>query len=191
MSQTISYEYTSGNLLESPNNYFYTRFHGKAFIDTWIKQRDEALKTVPKSDTYHTVIGPSATDILLENLFNRLSIKSMLADDIEILNRLVQRFEVSKRLHSQYNQAWKPTNVDDFYHLDRYVRFAEVLNLAYVMTNSLVYLNAFLKCMDTLTAVRMQLDKLQIARLNILIKKERAHIQQLALKMGVRDFESE
>ena len=86
------------------------------------------------------------------------------------LDRLLQRFEVSKRLHGQYDASWRPTDPEDFRDLERYLLFAEALVLGYERTQRLQYLNALLKCMDTLSAYIGALDVDQMNRLRQLLR---------------------
>ena len=41
--ESVEYEYSSGDLLEDRNTYFYTEFRGKAFFSAWQNDRDAAI----------------------------------------------------------------------------------------------------------------------------------------------------
>ena len=37
------YPYTTGDLLEKPNTYFYAQYHGQNFLNAWKAEREEIL----------------------------------------------------------------------------------------------------------------------------------------------------
>lgn len=183
MNHTVSYDYASGDLLENRNTYFYTKFHGKAFLTAWHRQREQALAEKKAIDTAASDLDSSPTMHMIEVLHQKLSEHHTGHQTIQTLNRLVQRFEVSKRLHSRYNFNWRPVDATDYKKWTRYVRFAEVLNLAYAITLSLPYLNTLLKIMDTLTAAYQQLSESLSSRVQSLALSERMHVDALCLKL--------
>jgi methionyl-tRNA formyltransferase len=186
VSRQASYPYASGNLLEQRNTYFYTTYRGAAFLEAWRRQRAEALSestatlpaATPAEDSAPHGVRP--TDFLLESVAQHLSAKDCPPENIALLGRLLQRFEVSKRLHGEYDARWRPVDPSDYRSLERYIRFAEILDLAYQQTGALIYLNALLKIVDTLTSLRMELSAQQRTRLRRVIGHEREHVEQLA-----------
>ncbi len=187
MSSDTIYPYATGDLLETRNTYFYSPYHGRAFLEAWRRQRNAKLRELPGSPSElaanETSGAPAAraTDILLDSIYRELSEERL--DHISLLDRLVQRFEVSKRLHGEYNEKWRPVDAADYRSLDRYVRFAEVLDMAYHRTDKLPYLNALLKVVDTLTALHSTLNVDQQARLRQVIARERDHVARLAARL--------
>jgi hypothetical protein len=90
---------------------------------------------------------------------------------------LLKRFEVTKRIWNSYADDWRGEPSSGYRNLDLYVRFGEVLDLAYSRTGSLVYLNALLKCVDTCTAMVEEVTlKGRLARL---IRSELDHVSRL------------
>ena len=73
----------------------------------------------------------------------------------------------------------RPIDPSDYRELGRYVAFAEAVEVAYAATGRLPYLNALLKCMDTLCALRHRLDPPERMRLDELIAGEAAHVAAL------------
>ena len=115
-----------------------------------------------------------------ESMTNR---NSGIEATMQMLLNLCQRFEVTKRLHGEYGNDWRPINQNDYIKMERYIRFAEVLSIAYRTTEKLVFLNTMLKCMDTLTAMTERLNSQQKERLHALIIDERHHIQMLCQQL--------
>ena len=184
MSTGVSYDYASGDLLEDRNTYFYSRFQGREFFSAWRMQRDAVLagKSDLSGEDKHAAMTP--TDQLLETIGRELSVRGTNADTMRMLGHLLQRFEVTKRLHGEYSASWRPIDPRDYRTMERYVRFGEILEQAYASSAALPHLNALLKCLDTLTAMQARLDAGQTRRLRELIVREKKHVEQLELKMA-------
>ena len=93
---------------------------------------------------------------------------------------MLRRFEVSKRIHGGYTESWKPRDPKDYRNLSRYVRFAEVLDLAHTRLHDLRYMSALMKCLDTLVALRSDVEQALLPRLARLLVSEQAHVDRLA-----------
>lgn len=177
------YPYAHGDLLETRNTYFYTPFQGKPFLEAWETQRSGVLSApVPPGTDSTSAAIRKPTDLLLDSLHAAIS-RDPNAGPWPDLDRLLQRFEVTKRLHGEYNAHWRPCDPADYTSLSRYLRFAEVLELAYGATGALPHLNGLLKCMDTLSALQTRLLPDAKERLNALIVKERGHVQGLRRRL--------
>ncbi|PKO46934.1 MAG: hypothetical protein CVU29_04310 [Betaproteobacteria bacterium HGW-Betaproteobacteria-22] len=187
MSYTGAYGYAAGDLLENRNTYFYTKFSGQAFLTAWYTQRNQVKVAEQEiSVASESVLDASPTMQMIEVLYQKLSAHHVGDQTIRTLNKLVQRFEVSKRLHGRYNANWRAVDAGEYKSWVRYVRFAEVLSLAYDSTHSLSYLNALLKIMDTLTAALGQLDVSLRDRVVNLTVCERDYVDALWLKLDKR-----
>ena len=178
------YPYTTGDLLEKRNTYFYTPYAGADFLCAWRRQRDEAAQT--------SVTGISdspppqrSTDLLLEVIAEALQAPVVPSPLADTLGRLIQRFEVSKRLHGEYDANWRPVAPDDYRQPGRYLRFAEVLEMAWQRGLGLPTLNALLKCVDTLASLSPRLDVDQQRRLAMVIERERMHVAGLARRISL------
>ena len=101
------------------------------------------------------------------------------------MNWLIQRFEVTKRLYGAYIESGKPLKAGDFQELELYVRFGELLAAAYELEPKLPYVNALLKCVDSLCALSSRLDSYQQGRLSRLIDFERTIVSGLAESQSV------
>ncbi|WP_300442316.1 hypothetical protein [Zoogloea sp.] len=184
----MKYPYAVGDLLEQRNTYFYSRYEGRAFLAAWCRQR-AGVAALPGGGAPDEAAARSRpTDRLLDDL--RVEISARLADagGRQTLDRLVQRFEVSKRLHGEYSADWRPVDPADYHTLERYLCFGEVLELAWTTWAALPYLNALLKCLDTLTALAGRLDVGQRVRLESLIGREEMHVAALAKRVGLKEI---
>ena len=177
------YPYASGDLLEKRNTYSSTPHAGADFLLAWRPQREAAALS--------PVVGAAAgeaqgsTDRLLEMIEEGLHAPVVPPSLVDALARLIQRFEVSKRLHGEYGTNWRPVDPDDYRQAGRYLRFAEVLEMAWQRGLGLPTLNALLKCVDTLSSLRHRLDADQQRRLAVVIERERTHVTGLARSIGV------
>jgi methionyl-tRNA formyltransferase len=185
LNKDIVYPYASGDLLENRNTYFYSDYLGERFIAAWRRQRAEAVASLEESE----MSGQSdpqpelPTDRLLETLLRDFTSGKVSEQSRRLLDALLQRFEVTKRLHGEYNAGFRPTDLADYRKMERYVRFGEVLDAAYGETTSLPYLNALMKCLDTLTALHQRLDARQRKRVILLIGREEWYYERLASKL--------
>lgn len=182
-----AYPYSRGDLLEQRNTYFYSTFGGEAFLSAWRAERESALGDLPAAmPAPEAGEGQAPTDRLLERLYRAFFEGRQGRDEERLLDRLIQRFEVSKRVHAEYNDEFRPSDPEDYRDLGRYLRFAEVLDAAFGLAGGLPRLNAMLKCLDTLTALRDRLEADAAGRLARLIGREREHVDALARSIGIR-----
>lgn len=177
------YPYVSGDLLEKRNTYFYTPYAGADFLRAWRLQREAAALSPMVGAAAGEALG--STDRLLETIAEALQVPVVPPSLADALARLIQRFEVSKRLHGEYGTNWRPVDPDDYRQPGRYLRFAEVLEMAWQRGLGLPTLNALLKCVDTLSSLRHRLDADQQRRLAVVIERERTHVTGLARSIGV------
>lgn len=182
------YPYASGDLLENRNTYFYTPFGGQNFLRAW---RDQRAAVLTARDTSQDT--PDATDDstpvaqVLRRLKATMRASPLPAADCVTLDRILQRFEVSKRLHDDYTAAWKPVDPTRYHGLERYLLLAEVLAQAATSGTDLRYLNGLLKCGDTLTSDNTvsMLGRSDNVRLRALLEQERSLVDQIAARSSV------
>lgn len=149
------YPYAEGDLLEQRHDYFYSAFHGAPFLDAWRASRQKATRTAPASTADAGSLDvelSNSTGMMLDRLFEVFAHGSPESEHWRSLDRLVHRFEVSKRIHAAYGTDCKPLDMADYRDLRLYVAFAEVLARAASTSRRLSYLSALLKCMDILCA---------------------------------------
>jgi hypothetical protein len=154
-----AYPYASGPLLEKPNTYQFAQCAGTGFLEVWRDSRRRALaalgpKQAPervKEAGLSAVTLPCESGVLFATLRRGLA-RSDGPEALELLDRLVQRFEVTKRVYGRYDADCRAVDKGDYLRLDLYVAFGVLLQEAYVKTSCLTYLNALLKLLDTVCA---------------------------------------
>ncbi|MGR3175978.1 MAG: hypothetical protein ACUZ8N_15480 [Candidatus Scalindua sp.] len=200
------YPYAEGDLLNNRNTYFYTSFEGRAFLDAWQESRDKIVtlygqqEKCPKANASalpEELLGEIdrgeivETGILLESLYVYLTDEKEPQSKAAtcLIDNLVKRFEVTKRIHSAYGAGFKPVDKKAYVDYGLYVRMAEVLECAYSIFKKLPYLNVLLKCVDTLCSISEDLNPNQRSRLGRIIAEERRHVKDLAQSRGI-EFET-
>lgn len=192
------YPYARGNRLEERNDYGYSVFGGASFLHAWMADRAAALEELPAAVADAPPPAPAISDAApgsegfetaptLEYVFAHLErgggrVPRAAAPWLEVL---VQRFEVTKRLHRSYTAANRAADRGHYADDPLYVRFAEVLARAYGDTSALAYLSTLIKCLDTLCSVRHELDGELGGRLARLIRLEHEFVAELAGRQGV------
>lgn len=179
-----SYTYGTGDRLEDRNTYFYSPYIGRDMFIFWKRQRDEAA-SCSIAITSLSPNGVTPTGRLIAFLLTSLVRGIAGSVEWQRIDKLLQRFEVSKRLHGEYNTNWRPVDAADYQCMEAYLCFAQLMEEAYRLSAKLQYLNVFLKSMDTITALVGRLNLEQRTRLEQLIGRERYHVENLALKIGV------
>ena len=196
MNQEV-YPYAHGPLLDERNTYFYSSYGGVEFLEAWKREREVLIgalpppepPSAPRGTHQFPADGAPAIDVgpLLRSLYAAMW-HNTYADRVVALpwlERLVQRFEVTKRIFASYGPGLASKGRTNYRHLPLYVRFAEVMELTYQRTSALPYLNALLKCLDTLSALRAGLGAADSARLAWLCGRERQHVAALARELRV------
>lgn len=177
----MKYQYASGDLLENRNTYFYSRFGGPAFLDQWEAARAEVLAKLPPP---HEARSQKVSAPTWGECFDTAHLLEYLAgagwdEARRWLDKLIQRFEVTKRVHASYNERLRAMDSGDYRRLELYVRFAEVLVQAGRDHGYLPAINALLKVIDTLCAYAEEIHPTWQARLSYVIEEERKLIRHL------------
>lgn len=179
------YIYDRGDLLEHPQRYSYTPFQGYAFVDAWRQSRDQALQSLPEPvshmpapqqiDGAITIESCCDTQLLMERAFAALRNKQD-TTGLNILDRFVKKFEITKRIYTAYLPDWRADTTSDYRNPGLYVRAAELFEAAFSQSADIRYLNVLLKIIDTLVAISGNLSTPQGQRLSRLIHQEHIHI---------------
>lgn len=183
---TAPYKYSRGNLIDERNTYSYTPYLGLPFIDSWRKNREDSIKNLGPSCEPPRPIEVSDNDNTGFALLERLYADIVSSNFENKLNLLIQRFEVGKRIYTNYDIDLRPFDRGQCHDLSLYLRFAEILDKAYACSGQLNYLNPLLKVLDTLIAFQEDLAGDQGGRLARLIERELQYIKTLAQHMGIQ-----
>jgi len=196
------YPYSKGDLLEKPNTYFYTPYNGMDFLLAWSQEREKALQELGNELEPSRSKGPVSyedltqkiardkkidTAMLLDTLYASLSSRKVddLEDILRLARKMVKKFEVTKRIHEFYDSSFRTKDEAGFDDLGLYVKAAEVFEAAYVKFDELPFLNALIKCIDTLSSAEGSLKTSEKGRLARLISKELYHVRAIARLKGV------
>jgi hypothetical protein len=182
------YPYSEGNRLEERNTYFYSEYHGQAFLLAWRASRQAALirlpapeAPVPPTQKPLETDGYDTAPLLSQLLTNEPTIEA----NRRLTERLLQRFEVSKRLYRRYDLHFKAVLESGHDELELYLLFAAVcLRYAFEPT-ALPLLNGLLKNIDILISIQSQLSPEQGAQLAWLIEGEANWVRSIATRVGV------
>jgi len=154
LSNLIQYHYSEGDKLENKNTYFYTAFSGQPFLDAWKSNRITAIDGVTPAFVIPKSESVSENDFSGHGVLERILKKIENSEESAMLLLLIKRFEVTKRVYLHYDSDLRPVDSSEFRELSLYLRFAEILGLAYEKFGHLFYLNAFIKVLDTLISVK-------------------------------------
>ena len=182
MSHPI-YPYSEGDRLQDRNTYMYSEYHGQRFLTVWGELRAAVLRELPSPAAPATAPGSApagegyATDQLLAHL---LAMPAEDEDRRRLAERLLQRFEVSKRLYRRYDGQFKAQRDSGYDELALYLQFATLCASYVDGANPMPFLNALLKVTDSLIALRSRLDGEQGAWLAWLITRERDWVERIA-----------
>ena len=173
------YPYASGDLIEHPNSYFYTPYHGSAFIEAWQVGRRAVRRTLPDAIAPPAAKAVDETSNLSADLLERA-----LAGDERLREAFIKKFEITKRIHERYDESFKAIDKIKRHNLALYIRAADLFEASFGTTRSARHLNVYLKCLDTLCAHAAGLSNDLAARLAWHISREREHFETMAEKIG-------
>lgn len=207
----MDYPYTSENRLETPHAYMYAPFKGRTFFDAYFSDRqkvlaqywDEACDTSMLRSGVRAIalLGIEASPPLSEETLKAFSpahevstfnlLKTILAmqangdcgDGIKFwLDRLVQRYEVTKKLYASYSSGFRkgggPADC-----LILYWMLAMALYLHFEDTGGLKYLSTGLKVTDLLCSLPVRSVAKELPRCSMALLL-RAEIRMLEGLLG-------
>lgn len=156
---TARYPFASGDPLQQRYVYSYAPFGGMALLQAWRASREATILALTTTEAVTPCDSPPesleprndwlSTDTLIDQL------KASLADpapDWKRLDRLVARYEASKRLHAFQDGEGKGIRESSFTSLPSYLAFGELLVAAWRVRQHWPYLNALLKICDLLAS---------------------------------------
>lgn len=174
------YKYVTENNLEDKQNYMYSEFGGRDFLNAYETSRRDYIFTADseEGEAFHD------TRADLGVLKDRLE-SGEFESSRELLDAYVKRFEVSKRLYSEYNEAWKVAEKTSYDQLDIYILLSECCLAAYALSGCTKYLSCSLKVDDTLLSVADRLTKSERRRFVEVLKSELQEYKALASRLEV------
>ena len=185
----IDYPYSQGDRLEERNTYFYSQYHGMAFFPAWRASRQAALAQLPAAQAVQLppAVESSNDDTLdtAELLTGLLHTDAAAPGKRRLVERLLQRFEVSKRLHRRYDSAFKAMADSGYDNLDLYLQFAALCLHQAEQPGALPFLNGLLKVIDSLISIHSRLTPAQGAQLAWLIAAEQDWVSRIATQADV------
>lgn len=151
------YKYIDNKAPNVKINYSYSEYLGLQFIDYWKISRKDNLKEFDKSNL-DIFIKKIDSSCLLEGfnfskeIFSKWlkNIDLLNLDFVEDVNLLIKRFEVTRKIYNEYNDLMRPSNKNDYLHINNYSLFGIVLGLLFSKTKKYQYLNAHVKLNDIL-----------------------------------------
>lgn len=186
---TPPYPYSHGNRLDERNTYFYSEYHGHAFFAAWRESRQQALGQLPPAIEPRFEAGECPA--LEQGCDSQQLLAFLLNADLaepgnrRLAERLLQRFEVSKRLYRRYDARFKAVVASGYEALELYPQFAALCLRFQGQPASLPFLNGLLKSLDSLIAIRQRLPADLGAQLAWLIDGEAQWVAQIASSVNV------
>lgn len=206
----MSYQYTDQNQLDMPHTYMYADYGGADFLGAYVADRRTELarhlqgRIFPQTDELKAALATMARSLASArrpdsfSLAEAIPLQSLLAALLGVLAagdytvaepwllRIIQRFEVSKKLYTRYASGFRKGE-GDVRNLGRYVELALCLALAYQLSGHLQYLSTQLKVIDLLLSLDtgMLHPVCSPEWLTLLVESELAAVCKLALSRGV------
>lgn len=175
----MSYKYITNNNLYEKQNYMYSEFGGTEFLADYINSRKKYSNSAYSKDIaiteYHCATGQRLLSIL-----DKLKSGQAEREIIDSINAYTKSFEVRKRIYTNYDKNFKPSDDAGFEDYDNYLILAECLLLVYRQTGCLKYFNCLLKVDDTLLSVWEKLQEYQKEYMSQIIRQELECFYQLA-----------
>ncbi|MDA1100153.1 MAG: hypothetical protein O2967_14340 [Proteobacteria bacterium] len=176
----ITYPYATGDLIETPNTYFYSEYAGHDFIIAWRHERATVLAELPEAVPPAPAKPADPASRRSAELLERA-----LGGDISLREAFIKKFEIHKRVHDGYDESFRALDKAARRSLPLYLRAADLFQAVYEESHALRHLNAYLKCLDTLCAEAASLSAELSARLAWHLDREASYIDALMTKRGI------
>tara|TARA_Y100000591_G_C21854904_1_gene714596 strand:+ start:12928 stop:13656 length:729 start_codon:yes stop_codon:yes gene_type:complete len=127
------------------------------------------------------------TKPLLRNLYySSLTTNDFKDIDKVWLDKLVQRFEVTKKLYSEYLPGFRK-GIGEYREIEFYWFLGMILAISISKSNNLNYLNTLIKICDLITSQSLNTlaNELTFAKIYILISSEVLFLNNLMIKKGI------
>ncbi len=200
----LEYRYSTKNHFKFPERYQMTSFQNLEFLRVYKKSRESNLKSIKENvdeiNNFKDILKKKSfkkentdwrniknNNIDTEKLLKFLYIKILknTKDDEILLNKLIKKFEINKKIFESYNSEFKE-NTKKFLNLKNYILLSLICLLKYEKTKNLKFLNTSLKLNDIISSERKKLIISEdILLYSFIIKKELDIILILCNKKGV------
>jgi len=201
----FEYNYSKKDLLESPEKYQMSPYFGEMFLSSYFKSRNEIIKKLEKNNCPSfnlidiiSILHPNLTINKFEKLEHEFNTEELLCFILlkirqgqfniitrKILNKLITKFEIKKRLFLSYNPDFKNLS-GDFSNLMNYFLLSLICLMVYESTTNLKYLNTSLKLNDIICSQQQKLSNdIDISLGEYILKKETRLILNLCKNKGI------
>lgn len=171
------YEYASGDLLSSPNTYFYSSTEGDDFLDAYLLSRSTVINEID--------VAPHSSQHLAQ-FHNRFLMECRVpknSHEYDVcgskFETLLKRFAVTKKIWAEYGPNARPTRSASFETLRNYIEFGFIVVEWFEETKDLRYLNALLQVNDILQAHKRALSQEELVWTVVLLKVEVSEIMSI------------
>lgn len=188
----MEYQYITNNNLIDTQDYMYSRYEGKKFLQSYVKSRKEFLTSNELLHIDQAIERLFEVNQIQSNTFESLKKMYMCISECDVKYPLTEidlyqkRFEVKKRLYDLYpnNQAMSNTE-DCFDNMNLYLILSAILLKTYCNTKSMTYFSTFIKINDTLLSCYTELNELQKCIVQSLVQAELDSVQKLCIQNGI------
>ena len=195
----MNYNYCDKDLLEFPEKYQMSTFSGIKFIHSYLNLRNNVLvklnvdndKSFERTIIENFVSDKISMDYIHTTKFLSLTLidkinKKTVKQNEEILEIFLKKFEVRKKIFTEYDKQIKEIT-KDYFDLRNYILLSANFIVSYQQTLNLKYLNVCLKLNDLIISKLDQIREKQFKELfYLIIQIELDCIKQLCLKKGIK-----
>ena len=136
------YKYIDSDAPNIKINYSYSKYLGLEFIEYWKTSRVQNAKDFDEkrlTNILSQIITVDTTEgyMLSKNIFSNWLGEAELNifESFKDLNLLVKRFEVTKKIYSEYNSLMRPKYKGNYLNIENYSLFGIILGLLFSKTN--------------------------------------------------------
>ena len=181
----MEYKYHQDDCPQKKIDYSYSQYSGVPFLNGFLAYRRKYLEkqSLNRKVQFDTVSG-SATELLFMDWLARMTKKESFA--LEKLDTLLKRFEVTKRIYSQYDAKFRPIGDKNYSELRLYCLFSHVLIYTFETYGYLQYLNSLIKVNDIVSSFFPYLSEQDRQLAMIGFEDEIRLIEELKNSLGIK-----
>lgn len=191
----MSYEYITDNNLEQTQSYKYSKYSGMNFLKEYIAVRrqyitdksilfdiDLVLKFIENcsADTQ----TDNQTFYTLKDIVLAVS-QDKLIDFFAQINMFQKRFEVKKRVYTDYEQGKIFSGLGSYTDLNLYIILSAILLCTYFFTKKLTYFSTVIKINDTILSQYTLLDDKSKPIVSAILNCETALVNEMYKNNGL------